>query len=144
MFGTNPYIPYGYNFMGQQMPQQMGQQMGMQNQYQQPNHQAPQNQSPALLQVSTTKQVEQVTVQPGSKALVLVQNEPVIAMRTADQMGLAQTDYYRIEKFDPAQAVQPVPQQDYVTRAEFEQTIQNLLNNINKPTKPAKAKEATE
>lgn len=92
--------------------------------------QQPQSAGPAVMQVSTVKQVEQVQVQPGGKALVLVANEPVIAMRMADNMGLTTTDYYHIEKFDPDAAPAAAVAGDVVTRAEFNQTVQTLLHRI--------------
>ena len=73
----NPYDPYGYLFPGQRMASPpMYQPMGTGMPQAQ---QTPQGDAPVVLQVATVKQVEQATVQPGSKALVLVANEPVIA-----------------------------------------------------------------
>lgn len=122
MYGMNPYT-FQFN-----QPQQFGQQapfqpMGMN--LPQPQQQAASG-APVVLQVATIKQVEQAQVQPGGKALVLVANEPVIAMRTADNMGLTTTDYYRIEKFDPDAQVAAGPAGDYVTRAEFQQFVNSL------------------
>lgn len=113
----NPYNPYGYLFPqnAQQQPFMQGMQQGMQPNIQQPM---------------------QAPVQPGGKALVLVANEPVIAMRTADNMGLTTTDYYHIEKFDP-DAATPGPAGDFVPRSEFNQTIQTLLQQIQQLQKPA-------
>lgn len=76
--------------------------------------------------VQTIEQVEQIAVQPGQVAWVMVQNEPVFARREADRMGLITTEYCRFERFDPkAQAaLKPVP--DYVTREEFERFVAEL------------------
>lgn len=126
----NPYNPYAYLYPNQQMiqqpvfPAQQGPFSSQGVTAQQSQQTAPVS-APAVLQVATIKQVEQAPVQPGGKALVLVANEPVIAMRTADNMGLTTTDYYHIERFDPeAQAAAPVG--DYVTRAEFMQFVESL------------------
>ena len=62
-------------------------------------------------------------VPSGGKAWVMVQNEPVFALRTADNMGLVTTDYYRFEKIDPAASA---PASDYITRAEFDQFVASL------------------
>lgn len=70
------------------------------------------------------KQVEQVSVQPGQKAWIMVQNAPVFALRTADNMGLVTTDYYRFEKFNPGDSAEPA--NDYVTRKEFEDFVESL------------------
>ena len=134
--------PYGYNPTGYNMGYpypgaQMGafgagmMQPGMMQNAPQTAPQQPQNASPAVMQVSTTKQVEQVQVQPGGKALVLVANEPVIAMRMADNMGLTTTDYYHISKFDP-DATPAAQAGDFVPRAEFDQAVQTLANAIQK------------
>lgn len=124
MFGVNPYNPYGY-------PSQFGNQ-GLQSSMSQPFMQQPQQQpqqsqtgGPDWIQVPTIKQVEQVQVPTGGKAWVMVQNEPVFAFRTANDMGLVTTDYYRFEKIDPAVTI-PSPSADYITRAEFEQFVASL------------------
>lgn len=141
------YGPFGYsNMYGFQTPQ-FGQFMpGSINNgsspYQSPAQQSIQPQqasAPVVLQVSTIKQVEQAPVQPGGKALVLVANEPVIAMRTADNMGITSTDYYHIERFDPES--QAMPTNDYVTRQEFQQTIQKIVNSISDPSKQIDVKQ---
>lgn len=128
MYGMN----FGqYPFMSAQMAQQPGfpgqqspfQPMGMN--LPQPQQQAISG-APVVLQVATIKQVEQAQVQPGGKALVLVANEPVIAMRTADNMGLTTTDYYHIERFDPGAQAAAAPTGDFVTRAEFMQFVNSL------------------
>ena len=54
---------------------------------------------PEWIMAPSVKQVEQVSVQPGQKAWIMVQNAPVFALRTADNMGLVTTDYYKFEKF---------------------------------------------
>ena len=127
------YNPYGYN-MGYPYGPQLPSANPSQNPYM-PNFQpAQQPGMPTVMQVSTVKQVEQVTVQPGSKVLVLVANDPVIAMRNADGMGLTTTDYYRIERFDPDAAAAPSTS-EFVTRAEF----QSFVNSLRTSTTPADA-----
>lgn len=84
-------------------PSQFGQQNTMQNQLQQP--QQPQQAGPDWIRVATAQQVEQVSVQPGNKAWVMVENMPVFALRVADNMGLVTTDYYRFEKIDQNAAI---------------------------------------
>lgn len=97
--------------------------------YQQPNQQTPMPTQPAQsgpdwIMSPSIKQVEQVSVQPGQKAWIMVQNAPVFALRTADNMGLVTTDYYRFEKFNPNDSVEP--SNDYVTRKEFEDFVESL------------------
>lgn len=114
-FMPSSYGPYGY------IPQQY-------QQFQQPVQQPVQQSSQAginVIQVATMQQVEQAQIAPGSKTLVLVQSDPVIAMRTADNMGITTTDYYQISKFDP-RAAQAQPTQAYVTRAEFNAFVEQI------------------
>lgn len=138
----NPYgFPAGYPQPGAQFGQFPGQFPAPGN-YQAPQQPAAQSAGmPAVLQVSTIKQVEQAPVQPGGKALVLVANAPVIAMRTADNMGLTTTDYYRIEPFDP-EATQTASGGDFVTRAELQQAIANLTAQLHVAAPVATEKEA--
>lgn len=105
---------------------------------QQPAQTAPGVNMPVVMQVPTLKQVDQAPVQPGGKALVLVANEPVIAMKVADNMGITTTDYYHIAKFDP-DAAAPAPAGDFVPRSEFSQTVQALLDKIQQMQPPQAA-----
>ena len=125
MYPYSPYNPYQHLFP-QNMTQQTGQFMqGAQTQATQ--HQPDIN----VVQVSTIKQVEQAPVAPGSRVLVLVSNEPVIAMRSADNMGIASTDYYKIEKIDPSATA--AKENDYVTRQEFQKFVESLSAAQNAP-----------
>lgn len=97
--------------------------------------------------VQSVQQIEQVQVQPGTRRLIMAQNEPVIAMRVADNIGLITTDYYRLEKFVPEYLQPPQPAtvqqgngQKYVTEDQLEAmearitaTIENITRNNEKP-----------
>lgn len=107
--------------MGAQMGQTGFLQPGM-NQYPSGAN-APQS-GMEVVPVPTIQQVDQVQLQPGQRKLVMVQNEPVIAARYADNMGLVTTEFYRLEKYDP-HAVQGEPV-EYVTRKEFEEFVAGL------------------
>ena len=111
MYNYNPYYP------------QFGQQNSIypQNQF----IQSQQNPGMEVVPVPTIQQVEQVQVQPGQRKMVLVQNEPVIASRSADNMGLVTTDYYRLEKFVPGASVS-TQTGDYITRQEFNAFVESL------------------
>lgn len=136
------YSPYFSPQTGQIMaPGVMQSSAGMQVPgVQQSAPQGPQS-GPGWIMAQTIKQVEQVSVQPGQKAWIMVQNEQVFALRTADNMGLITTDYYRFEKFDPSAApAEPAPA--YVTVDQLEERLAAFADNL-KPTK-AKKGEATE
>lgn len=131
-----PYSPYFSPQTGQIMaPGIMQNSMGTQAPGMQQNaSQGPQN-GPGWIMAQTVKQVEQVSVQPGQKAWIMVQNEPVFALRTADNMGLITTDYYRFEKFDPSAApAEPTP--TYVTVEQMEERLAVFADSL----KPAKTK----
>lgn len=130
MFGPfnsyNPYsqIPPSMPFMGQNSSN--------------PVVQPPQS-GPAFLQVGTAKEFDNVTIQPGRQALIMAQNEPYIAFKSADAMGMVTTSLYRLEPVTADQINGPTP--EYVTRQEFQQTVQQIIDSIKTPR--AK-KEATE
>ena len=92
--------------MQQRMP--MGGMMGQPIQRQQPMQmlqpqpQQLQQTGPDWIRVPTVQHVEQVNVQPGQTAWIMVQSAPVFAVREADKVGLTSTEFYRFEKFDPA------------------------------------------
>lgn len=124
---NNPYNPFPMNqpFMSPQFPTSGASAMPMQQQ--QP---APQtmHSGPDWLQVPNVKQVEQISVTPGGKAWIMVQNEPVFALRTADQMGLVSTTYYKFQKYEPGEQ-----SEDYITRNEFDKfakNVQSVLQNL--------------
>lgn len=141
MFGAMGY-PYSY------FDPQTGQLMapGMQVPQQQRNvMQAPQNapqSGPDWVMAPTVKQVEQVSVQPGQKAWIMVQNEPVFALRTADNMGLVTTDYYRFEKYDPASVPVESPIA-YVTAEQLEARLTAFAESL-KPASKSKKGDAAE
>lgn len=129
----NFFDPYGYpaGFAPQTPPMMPYGQPGamMQSALQRPTQvpAAPQQPNlPVVMQVPTIKHVEQTQVQPGGRALILVANEPVVAMRVADNMGLTTTDYYQLTHFDPNAVVPGQETGDFVTRAELRQTLESF------------------
>lgn len=103
---SNPqFNQVGYNFIPQ--PQQMQQN-------------APQA-NLDWIRVNGVNDVQNVTVQPGQKAWIMLANEPVFALKSADNMGITTTDFYRFERYNPEQ-----PKPEYVTRDEFNAFIEQL------------------
>lgn len=141
---------YGYNGTGfypqnpafqppEARPMQPMQMQGMQQPMQQQRPVAPQPAGdPGWVMVQNIQQVEQVSVQPGQKAWIMLQNDRVFAFRVADNMGLTTTKYYRFEEFDP-KSVAAAPAPEYVTRQEFQQ----FVDSLRAPKAPAKKKEET-
>ena len=131
---------YGYPYMNAQLGAQMNAQapftpITMQPQ---PNQISPTVASPTFLQVGTAKEFDNVTIQPGRQALIMAQNDPYIAFKSADAMGMVTTNLYRLEPVTADQINGPAP--EYVTRSEFQQTIQQLIDSM---SKPARAKKET-
>lgn len=79
------------------------------------------------IMVQTVEQVESVSVQPNGKAWIMVQNEPIFAVRTADMMGLTTTKYFRFEEFDPRQMKQNA---EYVTASQLAEAIERLKGEL--------------
>jgi len=111
----------------------------MWNYPQMPQQQQPQQPQSNLdwIMVSSVDQIDKVTVQPGQKAWIMVQNDAVFALRTADQVGIVNTDYYRFEKWSPT--ANTVPTADFVTRPQMEEAIQSAINKLIKEAKANKS-----
>ena len=110
---SNPqFNQMGYNYPTQ--PQQM--QQGM-----------PQNEMTYVLPVASVKDFDSVTIQPGRRALIMAQNEPYIAFKTADAMGMVQTSLYKIEPVTADQMAQPST--EYATKSELSQ-LQQVVQQI--------------
>lgn len=134
-FGMGQPSPYMDPMTGQWVMPQM---QGMQSPGMMQNNAQPQQNTMEVIPVQTIQQVEQVQVQPGQRKMVLVQNEPIIANRTADSMGLVTTDYFRLERFDP----NAIPAQNYVTVEQLEERLSAFADSL-KPTRGKKG-EASE
>lgn len=107
-------MAFGYEYQGGYMPQNYG------NYPQKMNGGYSSNTSPWMY-VPTVKDVQNVQIQPGQKVWVMVQNECVFALRSADNMGIISTDFYKFEKIENTEQ-----SADYVTRKEFEEFIKSL------------------
>lgn len=82
-----------------------------------------------LLRVQTVQQVEQVPVPPGQRRHIMVENEPVIAIRHADPVsGFTTTNYFRLEEFSPT-AAQP----GYITAEQLEARLSAFADTLTKP-----------
>lgn len=122
-FGNfNPYAMNNFaqnaNNYGQQTQQVQGQQ------------QAQASSGLDIVTVQTIQQVEQVQVNPSQRRLVMVQNEPVVAMRIADNMGIATTEYYRLEKFNPTDTIQRTAGNDYITKEQLEARLSEMFEQL--------------
>ena len=98
-----------------------------------------------IVTVQTVQQVDQVQVNPAQRRLVMVQNEPVVAMRSADNMGIVTTEYYQLVKFDPTARtnVQPVDNNKYVTEEQLESRLKEFMKNFKTNEKGVLTNEST-
>lgn len=99
----DPYGMYGYDprFSTNPGPQRPIPRPGYTDQTQGQNGQQA---GPGWVFVPRVDDIVNVTVQPGGKAWIMAQDQPVFAVRSADQLGVTQTDYYRFEKYSPTAA----------------------------------------
>ena len=135
--GIPPQIPsnpqfnqMGYNFMPQ--PQQMQQN-------------APQSDATYVLPVASVKDFDNVTIQPGRRALLMAQNEPYIAFKAADAMGMVQTSLYKIEPVTADQMGSPSEQ--YATKTELsqlQQVVQQIVESLTPKNPTTKKEDKTE
>lgn len=123
----------GYPFMGPQM----GQSNPFLPQVSQPSQ--PQNDGPVVLYAPSAKEFANVSVQPGRQALVISQNDPYIAFKSADAMGMVNTTMYRLEAVTADQINGTAV--EYATKgelAQLQQVVQQLVENMNKPARAKK------
>lgn len=81
------------------------------------------------VRVPNVADVNQVSVQAGQTAWIMTQNENVFAVRTADNMGIISTRFFRFAEFDPSAA-------DQQRQASIEERLSRLEEIIN-GTQPA-------
>lgn len=126
-----PFNPY---MVGSQMMQQQsaynGPQMGMGGGLMNYTNQQQQS-APAVLYAPTAKDFASVSLQPSKQALIIAQNEPFMAFKSADNMGMVQTTMYRIEQVNEQDISAPSP--EYATKtelAQLEQVVQKITDYI--------------
>ena len=71
--------------------------------------------------------VDKVSVQPGETKWIMVQSDPIFAVKTANAMGYAPAEYYRFEQIDPAVLAAPAAVQasQQLTRADVEKIVED-------------------
>lgn len=112
---NNPYGMYGIgaNYGSQQrFPNQMMNQPPMMQNVSQQAQNTPQS-NVDWIRVNTMDDIANITVQPGKQAWIMLQNEPIFAVKTADAMGLATVEAFEFKKITGEK------KPEYVTREEF-------------------------
>lgn len=95
--------------------------------------------TPVVMYSASSKDFSNISLQPGKQALIIAQNEPYMAFKVADNMGMVQTTLYKIEQINEQEL--STPGNDYITRNEFQQTIQHIIESIKKPNGNKKEQE---
>lgn len=121
----HPYGMYGMNYMMPNMYQNQMREI--------PNSlpQQPTEQMTMVAYAPTAKDFSGVSVQPGGKVLVIAQNEPYMAFKNADNMGMVNTTIYRIEQISENES--NAPSQEYATKEELTQlknVVQQIINSV--------------
>lgn len=86
------------------------------------------------IRVNTIEDIKNVSVQPNGQAWIMLQNDPVFAVKSADAMGLATTRMFKFEPYSPESQKAPEPQ--YVTIEMYQKmqeeikTMSDELNSI--------------
>lgn len=127
----------GYPFMGPQMAQNGQFMPGGMSTPQQPLTSL--TSGPAFIPVPSVKEFDSVTIQPGRQALIMAQNDPYLAFKSADQMGKVTTTLYRLEPVTAEQINGPAV--EYATKnelAQLQSVVQQLIDGLNKPTRAKK------
>ncbi len=112
----NPYMPYTtpYSPYTGMQNQQGNFTKTMANQPIQPP--SPVTSNVDWIRVNNIVDIQNVSVQPGQKAWIMLTNEPVFAVKTANDMGLTTTQVFRFEPY-MEEPKEPVA---YATKEDFE------------------------
>lgn len=133
------FQPVPYNYTQNQNYVQTQPQVATQQQNQQSS-------SSPFVMVSSRDAVKDIFVSPGQTIWAMSQNTTEFYTKSADNMGLAQTRYFKFVEFDPAVEAAQMQAQvqqtniantDFVPRSEFNQFVTNVsqeLNNLRQNT----------
>ena len=129
--------------------------MGMYDGWSQPNQynsqpyngygqmQQPQVAQNPFLMVPTIADVDKVVAQAGETRWIMVQNDGVIAVKKANAVGYATTEYYRLSNFNPAAMQTPAPGCNYVTEQQMEERINAAISQAMSQMQPVPTAKST-
>ncbi len=92
----------------------------------QPQPQSQQNSNISWIDVGSINDINNITVQPNTTAWIRFTNDPIIATKTSDSMGICTTKYFEIKEINLNQP-QMQNTEDFVTKKDF----QNFMNELN-------------
>ena len=81
--------------------------------------------------------------QAGETRWIMVQNDAVIAVKKANAVGYATTEYYRLTEFDPAAMQTPAPGCNYVTEQQMDERINAAISQAMSQLQSAPAAKST-
>ena len=130
-----PIQPRGYSWPFEPQPMPPSQQA-------QPESKDPWTMVPSLADV------DKVSVERGETKWIMVQSDPIFAVKTANAMGYAPAEYYRFEQIDPAALSQPTPLPggQTLTREDVEHIVEEKAQSLigqylsTMPAAPTRAK----
>lgn len=105
--------------------------------------QQPQVAQNPFLMVPTIADVDKVVAQAGETRWIMVQNDAVIAVKKANAVGYATTEYYRLSNFEPAAIQTPAPGCNYVTEQQMEERINAAISQVMSQIQPVSAVKST-
>lgn len=133
-----PYSANPYNYTQQPNYAATQPQIGAQQQLIQ--QQMPMNNSSPFIMVSSRENAKDITVSANQTIYAMSQNAPEFYVKSADNMGLVTTRYFKFAEFDPAveaaqlqaqaQAQNNAPAGDFVPRSEFNQFVTNVSQEL--------------
>lgn len=135
MMNPAPMMPYPGAFG---MPSQMPTQPVMPTQASPYNPYMPQAAQPVKapefdwIRVNSMDDVKNVSVPPGQKAWIMLQNDPIFVVKSANDMGLATTQAFKFEPYNPQQ--QQAPAAEYAPMSvvqQLQQQIETLSSELN-------------
>lgn len=82
--------------------------------------------------VPSLADVDKVSVERGETKWIMVQSDPIFAVKTANAMGYAPAEYYRFEQIDPASFSQPAPTPggQSLTREDVEHIVEEKAQSL--------------
>ena len=111
----NGYFNNPYNFQNMNNIQNMN---NMQ--------QTQQNSNVSWIDVANINDINNISVQPGTTAWIRFINDPIIACKTSDSMGICTTKYFEIKEINLNQP-QIQNTENFVTKEDFN----NIINDLN-------------
>ena len=91
-----------------------------------------------LVRVKNVGQISQVSVQPMERVLAVCEDDPVFAFVSANGFGQPNTQYYRMDPFEPQSTNDNVSRSEFAAmQAQLNQLVQMLTQKKEEPNESA-------